>query len=483
MTFGGLLDAALAGTLRQAPPSVVTDDAELSAEGRLVRGASFEGLRRLAGRRVQHDTADLVQVAPCPPETKPELPAAAAVRLLEILSDRPDLLPEWLALAVARGGRVPHAYLPDLLDHAAECDETIQDLVIELGGERLVWLAGLDPDSEWRFAARVDTANAVAFGGREERVRALRWLRRHDPAQARELLVEALASESGEARGQLLATLDTGLSLDDEPLLEEALRDSRKEARQVALRLIRALPESRFAQRWAERARQVIGLKKGLLGTILEIHPPTEADPAWIADGLDPRPPKDVGDKAWLLQQVLALAPPGIWPTSMLGAVESSDWAQPAIAGLGQAALAYGDADWSEELLLAWAHATLEREMAPINATALFQGLAAPRAEHALRRLLEATPAATPPLASAWKHWWSPEFSRYFTGRLPKLLQTWEYAATGVLRPASLCLDPCVLPEAEHVLAGLPESVWTRLSMERLVHMLEFRDALRSELA
>jgi len=167
----------------------------------------------------------------------------------------------------------------------------------------------------------------------------------------------------------------------------------------------------------------------------------------------------------------------------MLGAVQSSDWAQPAIAGLGQAALAYGDADWSEELLLAWAHATLKREMAPINATALFQGLAAPRAERALRRLLEATPAATPPLASAWKHWWSPEFSRYFTGRLRKLLQTWEHAATGVLRPASLRLDPCVLPEAEHVLAGLPESVWTRLSMERLVHMLEFRDALRSELA
>ncbi|HEY3229975.1 MAG TPA: DUF5691 domain-containing protein, partial [Roseiflexaceae bacterium] len=408
---------------------------------------------------------------------------AAGVRLLEILIDRPDVLAEWLKLAVARGGRVPHAYLPDLLDHAADCDGKIQDLVVEVGGERLAWLAGLDAESEWRFAAHLDAREALTFGNRELRTRALRRLRKQDPAQARALLIEALANETGEARGQLLATLEIGLAADDEPLLEEALGDSRREARQVALRLIRALPASRFGQRWAARARGVIDIKKSRLGTKLQIHPPAPAEPTWIADGLDPRPPKDVGEKAWLLQQVLALAPPSSWPISIIDAVQSSDWAQPALAGLGQAAAAYRDADWTEALLLTWARATLKREIAPLNASALFQSLAAARAEIVLRRLLDTAPAAAPPLATDWQQLWSPEFSRYFIGRLPALLQAWEYAATGVLRPASLCLDPCVLPEAEQVLAGLPEGVWTRMSMDRLVRMLEFRRALRSELA
>jgi hypothetical protein len=481
MTFRQLLDAALAGTMRLSAPAVLPAD-DLPHESRLLRAASFEGMRRLAGRRLETG-ADLEPFDPCAPETLPEIPAAAAARLERILTDRPELLHEWLTLALVRAARVPHALLPDLLDHAATCDEDIQELVLQIGGERLAWLAALrGAESEWSFAAPFDVEECLAFGTSEQRARALRSVRRHDAQRGRAWLIEALATESGGTRAMLLASLEEGLVEYDEPVLEQALRDSRKDVRLVALRLIRALPNSRFGTRWAERAAQVVQLNRRLTGTKLQVNEPAEVDPRWVDDGLDPQPPKGSGSKAWLLQQVVALAPPRIWPISALGAFHSSEWAQQLLAGLGQAALAYGDVGWSEELLLTWAKANAQRDQVPIDAGALFRALAARPAENALRRVLDTAPAAVPPLANWWRHVWSQEFSQYFMARLPQLLRLWEYSATATLRPASLCLDPRVLPDAERILSGQPEEAWLRLSLERLVQMLEFRQALRKEL-
>ena len=51
MTFAELLDTALAGTLNQAPAlDGVTAAQDLSPELRMLRAASLEGLRWLAGR-------------------------------------------------------------------------------------------------------------------------------------------------------------------------------------------------------------------------------------------------------------------------------------------------------------------------------------------------------------------------------------------------------------------------------------------------
>jgi Family of unknown function (DUF5691) len=479
MSFGALLDAALAGTVRQAPPSVFTDSTQLPPEARLLRGAGYEGLRRLAGRRLHGQTSDLLVLDPSPPETRPEVPAAAAARLVEILTDRPEVLTEWLTLVAARGARVPHALLPDLMDHAALSSEHVEDLVILVGGERLRWLAGLDDDSDWRFAAEFDPAERVALGTRAQRVHALRSIRRQDPRRGRELLIEVLATESGESRAMLLATLLDGLSQDDEPILEEALQDARKEVRQVAMRLIRGIPDSRFGQRWSERVRQVIQLR----GPRFQVREPTEADATWIKDGLDPRPPKNTGRSAWLLEQLVALAPPGLWPTSALGAFESSDWAQPLIGGLADAALAYQHTQWTQELVVAWARAGARGPHRAIRPTELLEALGPLPAEATLRRVLDSAPAALPQLAPAWVHQWTADFSRYFIARLANALQTWEWNARAPLEAASVCLDPRVLPAAERVLNEQPEGAWVRSSLVRLIQMLEFRQALRRELA
>ena len=64
----------------------------------------------------------------------------------------------------------------------------------------------------------------------------------------------------------------------------------------------------------------------------VSVREPEELDPAWVADGLDPHPPKGVGRTAWVLQQVMALGPPEIWPTSLPGALEAYHGTRQALA-------------------------------------------------------------------------------------------------------------------------------------------------------
>src|SRR5215470_16794724 len=113
MSFARLLDAAIAGVQRVEPPTVLEELADQPGERRLLHGASLEGLRRLAGPRL--DRADASQLERCPAEALPVAPPAACARLAEILAYRQELLLEWLRLAQARGFRVPHALLVDLL--------------------------------------------------------------------------------------------------------------------------------------------------------------------------------------------------------------------------------------------------------------------------------------------------------------------------------------------------------------------------------
>jgi hypothetical protein len=475
MSFGALLEAALAGTLRQVPPSSLPAFDDLTPEGRLLRSASYEGLRRLAGRPVA-SARDTAAVEPCEPETQAEINSRAATRVPEILAERTELLGEWLNLVAARHRRVPHMYLPDLLE-LARFRPDVLDLVVQVGGERLAWLARLNPD--WQFGAAAEPDEQFTLGTRDQRVAALTRIRRQDPARARQLLQETWTTESGDMRATLLNVLSEGLSTEDETLIEQALGDSRKEVRETALRWIRRIPGSRFSARWRDRARHVVQFKKRLTGSRVEVREPREADPTWLADGLDPRPPKGIGETAWLLQQVMALTPPSIWPQETLVAFQKSDWGQPLLVGLSQAAAAYADAEWCEELLMHWA--TLSKHQNK-NTPRLFAALPPDRAEAVVLRVLETDPEVVTTLATRWQHAWSEDFSRAMVRRLPELLGKWQHVATWFVREALVHIDPSVLPELEHLLEAHIEPIWLRAALERLAQRMAYRQAMRLEL-
>jgi len=436
VTFPELLDAALTGTQNHVPPG----DAAFPPERRLLHSASIDGVRWLAGRPLEDpDLLPLPELAG--PEVLTQVTSAAAARLVDIMERRPDMFGEWLQLVRERRLRVPPIYLPDLLEHARLGDAQDREAVVDVGGARMTWLASFNTD--WKFAAYSNPEEQLASGSAEERTAALRRIRRHDPERGRALLQDVWRSERGQVRADLLAALEPGLSLADENLLTAALGDTRREVRDVALRLIRRLPNSAFSGRWSARASHWLRISRGLLA----IQEPEEVDPEWIADGLDLRPPKGIGTATWWLQQFVAFTPPHVWPPNMADLIQRSDWRVPLARGLVESAEAYADTAWCARLIDA--DSTTDDAL----------------------QLVSMRPAP-----------WTPEFSRVLLERLPGRTEKHYAGVVAVLRIAPWRLDPSVLPQAKVWLDSRSGPLWLQPSLERVAATLEYRLAMRREL-
>ncbi|BCB80455.1 hypothetical protein Pflav_068650 [Phytohabitans flavus] len=162
-------------------------------------------------------------------------------------------------------------------------------------------------------------------------------MRATDPAAGLALLTETFAAEDPDDRARLLGALATGLSLADEPLLEQALDDRRKEVRSVAADLLSALPGSALRQRMAERALVCVRIERRTVGRDrLVVTPPGACDAGMRRDGVQPNPPRGVGPQAWLLEEILARTPLDTWTTGfertadrVLALPVADDWGRP----------------------------------------------------------------------------------------------------------------------------------------------------------
>ncbi|TDO41366.1 SWIM zinc finger family protein [Paractinoplanes brasiliensis] len=298
-----------------------------------------------------------------PAETEGPLPSAAGTRLLRILGGAvpggaqlaQELLTQWLAAAAERGGHVPPAALPALLD-AGRRNSTVRPALARVAGRRGAWLAGMRGDWRW---LRDEATVIVALpdwhtGSSGERVGHLTHLRETDPARGRELLESTWAEESSDDRARFLGALATGLSLDDDPFLERALDDRRKEVREAALDLLRRLPGSQLRGRMAERALTLVRRERRLVGADrLVVTPPEELDAALRRDGVASTPARGIGVGAWLLEEIVAGAPLDTWsePATMLRLARGNDWETPLLHGWAKAAVVQRDPAWAMALL------------------------------------------------------------------------------------------------------------------------------------
>ncbi|HEU4425051.1 MAG TPA: DUF5691 domain-containing protein, partial [Pilimelia sp.] len=349
-----VLAAALIGTARgggQAPA--------------LLDAAATQGLRRRAGVPLVHG----VQLSePAPEDGAPPVGPAAAARADALLAfdaatrdampvrdmaGRLELLAEWLAAAAAAGRRLPAELVPALLD-AGRRHRELRPLVAPVAGPLAGWLALQRAD--WSYAstappaeATVADASAWELGAIGSRVAYLRRLRRRDPAQARELLDQAWDAEPPDDRAALLGALATGLSPADEPLLERALDDRRRQVRAVAFDLLTRLPRSGYAARMAARAAACVELH----GTgEISVSPPAACDRSMRRDGIAPRPPAGVGERAWWLEEILARTPLNAWPppSDFLARPINEAWLPTVRRGLARAAAIQRDGAWAAAL-------------------------------------------------------------------------------------------------------------------------------------
>lgn len=312
-------------------------------QGELLAAAAVEVARRRAGRRPGETQGRPEQAAE---EEREAVARRAAERLARIMGGEHErLLPEWLAAAAGTGRRVPAYVLPELLERGRR-DRSIRMHLGVLAGQRGRWLAGLNP--VWDYLLAEPTGETWELGGAADRRAHLQALRKADPDQARALLASTWEQETPDDRAGFLEVLAEGLSMGDEPFLEEALDDRRREVRQAAANLLARLPGSRMSRRMAERVRACVTIT----GDVIAVEAPTACDKEMERDGVRQKPPRGIGERAWWLQQIIARAPLAIWdrPPVLLLAMKIPDWDAEVKAAWVRAAVLQRDPGWARAM-------------------------------------------------------------------------------------------------------------------------------------
>lgn len=347
--------AALHGRLRDRPPA----EALL-----LLAGAA--ALYDAAGRLPERAAGDAWRLPAFRPEGDQTPCSPAAARLLERLFSGQDtaLLPEMLDRLAAAGLRAPDWLLPDVLEHGAKIPR-LRPQLLPLLGERGRWLAAINP--AWRYAA-VEPADPRSLRAAWDtdpagRTPLAQFVRARDPVAARRLIESTWRAETDAARRTLLAVLENGLSIADEPFLERALDDRDALTRRKAADLLAALPDSRLVRRITAAAGDILILHDAGLAP----HFPGPISDALVRDGV-PRPesdgrpgsPRTATEWSRLLSHTVGVIPPAHWaarfglePAALVAAARGGKWPRTLLAALAAAALRHRDLGWIDALFAA----------------------------------------------------------------------------------------------------------------------------------
>jgi hypothetical protein len=408
---------------------------------------------------------------------------------------------------------LPAELAPALLD-AGRRHRELRPLIAPVAGPLAGWLAAQRAD--WSYASATPPAESTVdedqvweLGPIGDRVAYLSRLRRHDQIAARELLEKAWEAEPPDDRAALLKALGIGLSSGDEQLLERALDDRRRAVRDVALDLLARLPDSAYARRMAARASAYVAVQ----GTgRIEISPPVACDPAMRRDGIAPRPPAGMGERAWWLEEVLARTPLHVWPepSVFLTRGVSQEWVTTVRRGLARAAATQRDGAWAamlvDQLAADLAVAQTERQPAASHRRsddrllleALYDTLPiddlATRATAALRRGLAGAAAAGGGWLEEAAHAlamcprpWSPDIAEAVFTALDNQLghrgSGWRVAGLCELAALRLPADlaPRAVALAERLRAAYPNDPGLA-AVERFAATLQFRHDMLKEL-
>ncbi len=261
-------------------------------------------------------------------------------------------LPEWLKLLAEAKKVVSPKYLPELLALGKRNNHLRKDILPVLG-KRGIWLAAQNP--EWNYVSGEDADKIWKNGSLEVRKNLLKELRQFEPEKGRIQLQNILSKEKAQERAILLEALEVGLTIDDEPFLEDALEDKSKLVRDVAARLLAQIPESQLVQRMIERVRPLLSLdSKGI-----EVILPNKCSLEMTQDGIDEsKYIPSLGEKASLLLQMLGCIPPSIWsddwkktPSELIKIIEDSKWEKLFLEAWATATVRSKDIVWAEALL------------------------------------------------------------------------------------------------------------------------------------
>jgi hypothetical protein len=328
---------------------------------------------------------------------------------------------EWLAGLASTNKRVREALLPSLLNFGVTNKE-YREAILAVLGKRGVWLAAQNP--EWSYVTSANLAEAVwQTGSSEERMSALQQIRKTDAAKALELLLQSWRQEAPQDRSRFIKALQINLTMDDEPFLESALDDKRKEVRSIAAELLATLPESRLVKRMTDRALPLLTYKSGLRAR-LEVKLPEECDKAMTRDGIESTSPyfsDKLGQKAYWLSKVLGTTPIDFWrqrwkltTQDLLKLTEKTEWQQALNLAWFWSARGFQDTEMAEALLKAFP----DKKKYLFRPLDLLRLLVANRREEIILEFIQAHgkqqdgELTASQMISTTNHFWSQNFTR-----------------------------------------------------------------------
>jgi len=328
-------------------------------ENALLTAAGLLAIYEQAG--ISASRSDTESPEPCAEETGLVWNTASANLLFQSLLDYDleILLSECFRLLAARQLIAPLSLLPRLLTVGIEKPNLRSD-VRRIMGKRGAWLAQMNP--EWSLILTTGQNTGISVweqGSLAERVRFLEILRQSNPAEARELLIQAFPNEPAQNRSAFLEVLRYGLSGNDESFLSSALKDRSREVIRTAAKLLSLIPDSELARKVKQIMRQSVSTQKKLFKQKLTVEPPEQYSDELKQFGIiaDMKFGSKIGTRAGLLLQLTALTPLDWWEKEIfpdaaacISSARKSDWKEALMLGWVQAAVNQGNSDWAMAL-------------------------------------------------------------------------------------------------------------------------------------
>ncbi len=262
------------------------------------------------------------------------------------------ILIELLELLAQKKLIVPPEILPELL-HYGSNHPFAQPYISNCIGNRGVWLAQFS--EEWKYAAarQEQDDDCFFYGNQEERIHYIKTIHQSKPQKAIALLEQVWESEGFMARTAFIKALKDSLVETDEPFLENALQDTRREVRDQAALLLALLPKSRLVGRMQLLIKELV--RYSPKSDRFSVELPLSCTTAMKRDGILPRKSfiKDHGPKANQLAQIIAKIPPQWWtdslnksPQELLALAAKTEWENVFVWGWAMAAKNFQDKEW-----------------------------------------------------------------------------------------------------------------------------------------
>ncbi len=502
--YGVIAAAALLGTERQPfqLPNIsgnlgncLSQLSDRPNEAALLSAVGIVSLHQRVGWLPE--ARSVTQVESCSSDDLPRCSPRAARCLQQILEGQfPQLLSEWLEKAAIAGQRVPEMLLPSLLDKGRQQRE-LRSPILPVLGQRGRWLAAKNPD--WNYAVALTTEVDWETGTPSARLLYLQDLRSHNPDRAIELLRSTWKQETAGDRAKFLEIFRIGLSMADEPFLEDGLGDRSKEVRRVAVDLLASLPDSRLCRQVTEHTCRYLSFEREVPS--LHVQLPDHLDETLIQLGFELKPLSSVnnkvGEKGWWLLQMLGATPPSTWieqsqmsPRQIVKLAQSHEWQNVLLDGFALAAKRQGNHEWLEEVIRVWfaGQTSISRDgvLVDLGTEALVDALSGDRRDALLIDLLRVSHRSINDSLVIWllrssSQLWSFDLARLVLDELEEHLNNtktfsnsdWELRSA--LKEFARFIPVSLTSEVIQLRARLASDSHWMNSMNDLIALLEFR--------